>query len=116
VVPLWFVWLDDGLFASSRQGSQVWRNVVRDPRVAVQLEWGRSWTEQAGVLLSGTARPVAADHPAGKRALSAWFEKYRQELAGGAFARYAERVHEPVMLHVTPEHLATWDHALRTGA
>ena len=44
VVPLWFVWLEDAFYASSRRGSRVWRNVVRDPRVAVQMDMGRSWT------------------------------------------------------------------------
>ena len=113
VVPLWFVWLEDAVYASSRRGSQVWRNVLRDPRMAVQMDIGRSWTEQAGILFHGLAEPLSTDHPSAKRALSAWFDKYREELAGRGFAAYTERVHDPILLRVRPERFTTWIHALR---
>jgi hypothetical protein len=113
VVPLWFVWLEDAVYASSRHGSQVWRNVVRDPRVAVQMDLGRSWTEQAGILFHGIAEPLSSDHPSSRRALSAWFDKYREELAGRGFAAYTERVRHPVLLRVPPRRFSTWIHALR---
>src|SRR5436190_905002 len=41
VVPLWFVWLEDAVFVSCRAGSQVWRNLMNDPRVALQFDRGR---------------------------------------------------------------------------
>jgi PPOX class probable F420-dependent enzyme len=111
VVPLWFVWVEDGLFLSSRRSSRVWRNLLRDPRVAVQIERGRAWTEQAGVLIQGAGEPVAPDHPSGKQALSAWFDKYRSELDGNDFAAYTEQVREPVLIRVRPERFTTWIHA-----
>jgi nitroimidazol reductase NimA-like FMN-containing flavoprotein (pyridoxamine 5'-phosphate oxidase superfamily) len=113
VVPLWFVWLDDGVYVSSRQGSRLWRNAVRDLRVAVQIDMGRAWTEQAGILIHGEAEPLSHDHPLAKRALSAWFEKYREELAGTGFAAYSEQVRQPVLLRVRPERFSTWIHSLR---
>ena len=110
VVPLWFVWLEEGVVLTCRAGSQVWTNLRRDPRVALQLDRGRAWTEQAGVVILGTARFLAPTDPAGKRALSAWFEKYRGELAGPGFATYTEQVTEPALFHVEAHRVAGWMH------
>jgi nitroimidazol reductase NimA-like FMN-containing flavoprotein (pyridoxamine 5'-phosphate oxidase superfamily) len=111
VVPLWFVWLQDAIYASARRESQVYRNVLRDPRVAVQMNLGRSWTEQAGVLVHGVAEALGPDHPAARRALSAWFDKYREELAGTGFAAYTEQVRHPVLLRLPPGRFSTWIHS-----
>jgi nitroimidazol reductase NimA-like FMN-containing flavoprotein (pyridoxamine 5'-phosphate oxidase superfamily) len=115
VVPLWFVWLDDAIYASSRRDSQVRRNVTRDPRVAVQIDIGRTWTEQAGVLLHGAAELLGPEHPSAKHALSAWFDKYREELAGRGFAAYSEEVRHPMLLRVPADRFSTWIHAMGTG-
>jgi general stress protein 26 len=115
VVPLWFVWLDDAIYASSRQHSQVRRNVARDPRVAIQIDIGRAWTELAGILLHGAAELLGPEHPSAKRALSAWFDKYREELAGRGFAAYTERVQQPMLLRVAPDDFSTWIHAVGAG-
>jgi nitroimidazol reductase NimA-like FMN-containing flavoprotein (pyridoxamine 5'-phosphate oxidase superfamily) len=111
VVPLWFVWLEDAIYASSRRDSRVWRNVSLDPRVAIQIDLGRAWTEQAGILLQGKAELLSPDHPAAKEALSAWFAKYREELAGRGFSAYAEQVRRPGLLRVPLDRFATWIHA-----
>ena len=115
VVPLWFVWLEDAIYVSGRRDSRVWRNLVRDPRVVLQIDRGVSWTEQAGVLVSGVAELLSPDDPGTKRALSAWFDKYRGELAGYGFAAYTEQVGEPVMIRVRPERMSTWLHAVQLG-
>ena len=115
VVPLWFVWLDEDVFVTCRQGSRAWANVRRDPRVALQFDRGRSWTEVAGVLGLGRADPLQPEDPPSRRALSAWFEKYRRELSGGDFAAYTEQVPRPALLRVRVEHVATWLHAGRRG-
>jgi len=111
VVPLWFVWLEDGVYVSCRRESRVWRNLQRDPRVALQFDRGVAWTEQAGVIVRGKAELLSPEEPVVKRALSAWFEKYRGELAGYGFAAYTEQIKEPVMIRVRPDRLATWMHA-----
>lgn len=114
VVPLWFVWLEDAVFLSCREGSRVWRNVRSDPRVAVQIDRGKAWTEQAGVLLRGDAEILAPEHPSSRRPLSAWFDKYRPELAGAGFAAYTQQVVKPALLRVDPRRFATWMHARGT--
>jgi PPOX class probable F420-dependent enzyme len=111
VVPLWFVWLDDvSIVLSCRERSQVWANVVRDPRVAVEVERGRKWVEQAGLVIRGHAESVGPQEAMGKRALSAWFDKYREELAGAGFGSYVEQVPEPRMFQVRPTSVARWAH------
>jgi Pyridoxamine 5'-phosphate oxidase len=111
VVPLWFVWLDDGIYLTCRRGSAVARNLGRDPRVALALDRGQLWTEQAGCLIRGEGEALGPDHPGVKRALSAWFEKYRSELSGFGFAAYTRQVVEPIVVRVRPDTLATWLHA-----
>jgi nitroimidazol reductase NimA-like FMN-containing flavoprotein (pyridoxamine 5'-phosphate oxidase superfamily) len=111
VVPLWFVWLPDGVYVTSRKGSQLWRNITRDPRVSLVVRRGEAWTEQAGILVRGRAELLGREHPEAKQALSAWFEKYRSELAGFGFAAYTEQVHDPAVFVVRPEHLSSWIHA-----
>ena len=111
VVPLWFVWLDDAIYLTCRRGSRIGRNVEHDPRVAVTLDRGQTWTEQAGCVIRGEAETLRQEDPGVKRALSAWFEKYRAELSGFGFAAYAREVVEPVVLRVRPERLASWVHA-----
>jgi len=113
VVPLWFVWLEDGPVISTRAGSRVARNLRSNPRVAVQLDRGRAWTEQAGILIRGLAEPLLPDEPSALRALSAWFEKYREELSGPGFDAYTAQIGQPVLFRVRPDRFATWIHAKR---
>jgi nitroimidazol reductase NimA-like FMN-containing flavoprotein (pyridoxamine 5'-phosphate oxidase superfamily) len=115
VVPLWFVWLEDAVYVSCRRKSSVWRNLTRDPRVALQFDRGVAWTEQAGIVVTGKAEMLPPDDPSARKALSAWFEKYRGELAGYGFAAYTEQIKEPVMIRVRPDRLASWIHALQPG-
>jgi nitroimidazol reductase NimA-like FMN-containing flavoprotein (pyridoxamine 5'-phosphate oxidase superfamily) len=113
VVPLWFVWLEDAIYLTCRHGSAVRRNLARDPRVAVSIDRGVAWTEQAGCLVRGMAQILGRDDPGTRRALSAWFEKYQAELSGFGFAAYTEQVAQPVVVRVRPEQVPTWVHAYR---
>jgi PPOX class probable F420-dependent enzyme len=112
VVPLWFVWREEGVYVSCRRDSATWRNVERDPRVALSLDRGRTWRDYAGIVLFGRAEPLVPEHPALRDVMSAWFEKYRLLLAGGGFRDYADQVESPGMLRVRAQRLATWDHAV----
>jgi hypothetical protein len=113
VVPLWFVWLEEAIYLTCREESQVHHNIARDPRVTVEIERGQTWTEQTGVMIEGDVEPLQPNDPAAKRPLSAWFEKYRAELGGYGFAAYTEQVERPVILRVRLDRIASWDHAYR---
>lgn len=111
VVPMWFVWAEEAIYVSCRQGSSTWRNVERDPRVALTLGLGTSWRELAGVVVHGRAELMSPEHPALRGVMSAWYEKYRPLLAGEAFRSFAEQVARPGMLRIRVMRLAGWDHA-----
>ncbi len=112
VVPLWFIWREEGVYVSCRRDSSTWRNVERDARVSLSFHRGRVWQELAGVVVVGRAEPQVPEHPALRGVMSAWFEKYRLLLAGGGFRDYAEQVESPGMLRVRPQRMAGWDHAI----
>lgn len=111
VVPLWFVWLEDALYVSSRRGSVTHRNVQRNPRTVLQVDRGHAWTELSGIVVRGRAETMSVEDPAAKRAMSAWFEKYRGELSGTQFGVYAEQVPEPLLVRVVAERLRGWAHS-----
>lgn len=111
VVPLWFVWLDDALYISTRQDGRTWRNVLADPRVSVTIDVGRSWTEIAGIVLEGQVEALPAEHPSMRRPISAWHEKYRSLLSGDGFGRFAEEIVGLAFLRLVPQRVASWDHA-----
>ena len=115
VVPLWFVWRDEALYVSARRTSATWRNVERDPRVALTFHRGKRWNELTGAVLHGRADPLSPAHPALGGVMSSWYEKYRSLLGGEAFRRFAEQVEDPGMLRVRPERLAHWDHRATAG-
>ncbi len=115
VVPLWFVWLEDAVYVTCREGSRVAANLGRRPEVAVSLDHGVHWSDQAGVMIRGLAEVLGADHPGARRALSAWFEKYREHLSGDGFARYTVLVERPLVVRVDPHRLSGWDHAAEGG-
>jgi hypothetical protein len=109
------VWLEEAVYLTCREGSQVRHNVARDPQVTVEIDRGQAWTDQAGVMIEGDAEALQPDDPAAKRPLSAWFEKYRAELGGYGFAAYTEQVERPVILRIRLDRIASWDHAFRPG-
>jgi len=90
VAPLWFVWLDDAIYLSTRQGSTTWENAERDARVALVIDRGREWIEQSGVQVQGRALLMPAEHPDMRASMSAWHEKYRPLFAGDGFERFVE--------------------------
>ena len=111
VVPLWFVWHEEAIYLSTRQDGRTWANAVRDPRVAITIDLGRSWVEIAGVEIRGRAEPLSAEGAAMRTPISAWHEKYRPLLAGEGFSRFAEEIRGLGFLRVVPDAVAAWDHA-----
>jgi PPOX class probable F420-dependent enzyme len=111
VVPLWFAWLEDAVYVTCREGSRVESNLRRSPMVALSVDRGLRWSEQSGVLIRGRAEVLGPDHPAARRALSGWFDKYREHLAGDGFARYTDDVERPLVIRIDPHRVSSWDHA-----
>jgi hypothetical protein len=55
---LWFVWDGAALWLYSLVRSQRWRDIVRDPRVAVVVDAGHEFRELRGAELRGVLEPV----------------------------------------------------------
>jgi nitroimidazol reductase NimA-like FMN-containing flavoprotein (pyridoxamine 5'-phosphate oxidase superfamily) len=108
VVPLWFVWLEDALFLTCREGSAVAANLRRGQEVAVSIDRGVHWTEHQGVLVWGPVEVLPGDHSNVRRALSAWYEKYAEHLSGSGFAAYTREVEHPVVARLSPDRMSTW--------
>jgi nitroimidazol reductase NimA-like FMN-containing flavoprotein (pyridoxamine 5'-phosphate oxidase superfamily) len=108
VVPLWFVWLEEGVYVTCRRTSRVWANLARDSRAALEFDRGRGWAEHQGLLLRGRAELLGSDNPSVKEAISAWFEKYRTDLGGPGFELYSAQVVEPAMFRLRPDRVAAW--------
>ncbi len=111
VVPLWFVWLEDALYVSTRREGRTWSNAVGDPRVAVTIDVGRAWVELAGLVIVGRAEPLAAEHETLRAPISAWHEKYRPLLTGTGFERFSDEIRGLGFLRVVSDRVAAWDHA-----
>ncbi len=113
VVPLWFVWREDAIYASLRRGGRTAANLRHEPRVALALERGRDWTELAGVVVHGVGSLLAPQDPLVRAPISAWHEKYRPYLAGEGFRRLTEDLADLAFLRVEPLRVTGWDHARR---
>ena len=111
VVPRWFVWREEAVYVACDRDSRTWRNLEADPRVALSVDVGRSWSELAGVSMSGTAWLLAAESTTMRGPISAWHEKYRNLLAGDGFERITGRIERLGFLRVEPDEIRTWDHA-----
>jgi nitroimidazol reductase NimA-like FMN-containing flavoprotein (pyridoxamine 5'-phosphate oxidase superfamily) len=111
IVPLWFVWPEDAIYVSTRREGRTWANAEADPRVALTIDVGRSWTELAGVEVRGVARPLPAEDASMRSPISTWYEKYRPLLSGSGFGRFTEEISGLGFLCVVPERVLAWDHA-----
>jgi pyridoxamine 5'-phosphate oxidase-like protein len=110
VAARWFVWLDEGLFVSTRRGDASWENATRGPGVSVVVDRGLDWTELTGVRVQGSAEAVPAEHPELRGVMSAWHEKYRSMFAGDGFERLTQRVSSLGFLRVEVVDVHAWDH------
>jgi general stress protein 26 len=56
--PVWFVWDGAALWIVSLCSSRRWRELQRDPRVAVTIDEGRAFEELHGVTMRGIVEIV----------------------------------------------------------
>jgi nitroimidazol reductase NimA-like FMN-containing flavoprotein (pyridoxamine 5'-phosphate oxidase superfamily) len=110
VVPAWFVWREDAIYCSTRQGSRTWLNAELDPRVSVVIDRGRDWSQLTGVVLEGDCELVAADDPAFRQTMSGWHQKYRNLLSGDGFERFTTANERLGFVRLVPERMSSWNH------
>ncbi|HXJ65162.1 MAG TPA: pyridoxamine 5'-phosphate oxidase family protein [Actinomycetota bacterium] len=110
VVPVWFVWEAEGVFCSLFDDTVTQANIRRDSRVALVFDVGGEWEELAGVVLTGTARPLRPGHPELRAPMSRWHDKYRERFGRHGFRTFSESTRDLWFLRVIPDELAAWDH------
>ena len=115
-VPMWFTVADDGSIAMTTYGrSQKVLNVRRNPRVALLVESGERYDQLKGVLFRGTAE-VIDDLETCVRTLMQIQTKHMGALAAGVEDVMRAQARKRVVLKITPERVASWDHQKLGGA
>jgi PPOX class probable F420-dependent enzyme len=115
-VPMWFVVGDDGVISMTTYGrSQKVLNVRRNPRVALLVESGVRYDQLKGVLVRGTAE-VVEDLETCVTTLMHIQTKHMGALAPGVEDIMRAQARKRVVLRVTPERVASWDHQKLGGA
>lgn len=109
-VPMWFTIEDDGCYYMTTYGrSQKAVNLRRDPKTALLVESGESYDELKGVLIRGTAE-VLDDLELCVRILSKIHARKFGALTGEVGELMRAQARKRVVLKITPERLASWDH------
>ena len=114
-VPMWFTVDDDGCVYMTTYGrSQKAVNLRRNPRVALLVESGVRYDELKGVLIRGTAE-VVDDLERCVRVLTRIQTKHLGTLGEGVDEVMRAQARKRVVLKITPERVASWDHAKLGG-
>jgi PPOX class probable F420-dependent enzyme len=114
-VPMWFIAAADGCFYMTTYArSQKAVNLRRNPKVALLVESGVRYEELKGVLIRGTAE-VLDDIELCVRVLSQIHTKHAGGLAGDLGEVMRAQARKRVVLKITPERVASWDHRKLAG-
>ena len=112
LVPMWFVFDDDGVMAFTTYGSsQKVKNLERDPRITALAETGDAYDQVRGLSIDGSAEIIRDPHVSA-RALQLVGARYgdhprpdpnpEAEPPPAAYKRVTVRIH--------PERVRSWDH------
>lgn len=109
-VPMWFVFDDDGCcYMTTYARAQKTVNVRRNPKVALLVESGERYHELQGVLVRGTAE-VVEDLDLSVRVLTKIQTKHLGPLGPEVGEILRTQARKRVVVKVTPERFASWDH------
>jgi nitroimidazol reductase NimA-like FMN-containing flavoprotein (pyridoxamine 5'-phosphate oxidase superfamily) len=115
LMPLWYVVRDGELWSWTYAKSQKVRNLERDVRTTLQVEYGGQYHELRGVMIEARTA-VHRDTEAVAELGAEIFRRYGSESTGPEFmdvvrAQAAKRVG----LQFVPERTASWDHGKLGG-
>jgi enoyl-CoA hydratase len=108
VSPLWFVWDGSALWLNSVVHSQRWRDLERNPSMAIVVDAGVEYGELRGVELAGRVR-VMSEVPRTSAPLAAVADVERRY--AGKYARTPDFVPDGrhAWLRLEPEKVVSWD-------
>ena len=112
VVAMNFLARDGAILMSSYGKAQKVLNIRRNPKVAVMVETGRSYSELRGVMIRGNCE-IIEDLPAVEEAMNA----IRRKASGDAALADTPITTAPkrVVLKVIPKKITSWDHSKLGG-
>lgn len=108
VSTLWYLWDGGHLWLYSITGSQRWKDIERDPRIAVVVDAGEGYGELRGVELSGTVEPVG-DVPRSGSPLAELAEVERRYLERYQLTPEALFDGRHAWLRLSPDRQYSWD-------
>lgn len=108
VTPLWFVWHDGAIWLYSITGSQRWKDLDADPRIAVLVDAGTDYMRLRGVEITGSAEQVGEIPRVGAEhaRLVEVERRFARKNIGGEEMVYDER---HAWLRVKPSKITSWD-------
>ena len=108
VTPLWYLWHGGAVWLYSITGSQRWKDLEADPRIAVLVDAGIDYFELRGVEITGTVTQVGETPRVGEpnAELADVEHSFARKYMGGDDMVYDER---HAWLRVDPEKLTSWD-------
>jgi len=107
--PIWFLYEDGRLYFSTLVGSAKYRQLRRDPRIAICVDAGHP--DARAVSISGSAEFLADDSP--KRADLAWRILRRYHETDEDARRYEAEIADEgpsAMICVVPDRIIGWDY------
>jgi PPOX class probable F420-dependent enzyme len=111
VVAMGFLAKDGAIYMTSYEKAQKVVNARRNPKVAVMIETGERYAEFRGVMIRGCCE-VIEDPAQVEMVMREAAVRADRRPEAGALASVSKRV----VLRVTPEKVASWDHRKLGGA
>jgi PPOX class probable F420-dependent enzyme len=116
--PLWYVNKGPIIYVSTMMTTQKAKNILRDPRVAVQVEDGKHYLELRAVVIKG--RAVVVEDPEElawvRDRMAKKYEAFRPNMQAMPKATRQHYANPRITIKVIPEKIKSWNNAkLRVG-
>lgn len=113
VVAMGFFAKDDAIYMTSYGKAQKVLNARRNPQVGLMIETGSDYAEYRGVMIRGTCEVIDDTEQVATLIRESMGKNTSdpKQVRGEALTRAAKRV----ILKVTPEKIASWDHSKLGG-
>lgn len=108
VTPLWYLWHDRAVWLYSITGSQRWKDLAADPRIAVLVDAGSDYMELRGVEITGAVERIGENPRIGEpdSRLADVEREFARKNIGSEEMVYDER---HAWLRVKPTKITSWD-------
>jgi PPOX class probable F420-dependent enzyme len=113
VVAMSFLAKDGAIYMTSYAKAQKVLNIRRNPRVGVLIEAGEHYTDYRGVMVRGCCEII--EDPTQVETIIQEIGAKNQDMGTNTRTEAVARARKRVILKVTPERIASWDHTKLGG-